>query len=1442
MAIVAAGLVIGGCWGSKSDVGVRSGALLGTPMFTPSSGAVGDTITVTGTNVGDLFTGVSFAVSTSDNSLTAGSSFARIDKDTVTAQVPLGCLSGRIAGYVGSAGFGVDLGTFTVTSPGAPTITSFQDQVSNIRVYGTNFTGTTAVAIGGTAVTKYRLEGDGQLLLFPPSGINGTITITNTVGNVTSVASVTRVPRPVVTDISPTMPSEGDTLTLTGTGLDSITQIFCDNKLQLTPATQSATEITLVVPAGWFGCWLSLSGPAGGLSTAYIDFVPKTAPIVSGYSPTTGTIDTQPTLTGTKLGLLSGVEVDGVLVNGTASTDGTSYTFTLPSTTTAGVLKAVSPFGTQTLSPSFSLTVDPASRIDSTTPYRLAEGDTLTIKGAGFPDEVLTVYFPSGTGTIQATATRVDATTLTVVVPLFTAAGPISVSSLNSYAYGGFIEPILAAPTITDVTPLTAAIGDQITITGTNLLFAQAVRVGSTWVAPNRTYFGSLTFYLPAVTSGSQEVEVVTRSGSVISTQTFVVAAVPVLTSFSPVVAKPGDLVTVTGTALDQIEDLEVNGRNFNRCSSTCDAKCFCLVNPTQVTFLAPVSKAPALLTAYHPAGYVKSAQALTVSDGVPPIINYVSNTQLASGFPLVVFGDHFSGMLSVQIGGEPVSYTLANDYLVIQYDSSTSGAIASGKIKLTTVSGSVESAQTITMVPAPAGPGAVVIDSVTPAEVLPGDTIVVKGSGLAQFTSAKWSGGAAGSGSVAVKVVSDGELQITPTGFFRWIWLEAKNATLPLPVRSKAQALPQVVGFEPSTVYPGQWLRLFGVNTPASLTLEVGGQIWSLRQYDFAFTVPFDAVSGSLKAINELGPTATIGTVTVLPAAAAFTLSSPSAAIGDKVTISGIGLGDEIADLGGGPWNARRLDANTIEVIVPQDAATGVLQPCGHGSTPELQITTGGAPIVNAVYEEPFDEFTQRTLVGSNLLGTRRVSIGGRSLPFTVRGDDAVRVQLVPGLSNQPFVVENAQGRTVTSFSLAGGRPTVTSISKTNANVGDTITITGTNLGSVTNIIFAGVESGRNRLVTQNSSTSISFLVDAGMPSSRLQLWYEAVNRDPIEVTPLFTVNAGALPTVSEQVHVYAVSDHQVTVRGQNFTGLSAVTVGGVPAQGVSLQSSEQVTFVVPTDASSGPIVIKTAAGEVTAGQFTALDQSGPAATLTAATPSAGAPGTRVVLSGTQLETVTMRVGGQYFKRLIPGATKALFEVPAVTTDLRSGEIELVMGDGRVIKTGLQWTQLARLAVLDAQPVGAQPGDTITLTGDDFWGTTSVTIGGVAVDFTVVDNKTIEVTAPDAAVSGTIVVSKDDETFETTFSYSTTDAPDMAVSPDLSAPAGGDMATSATDDAGTSTVDSGSPTDGSIPDMTTGKPKNKGCTVGGDAPISSTMLLFSALLLARLLRRRLSA
>jgi hypothetical protein len=124
--------------------------------------------------------------------------------------------------------------------------------------------------------------------------------------------------------------------------------------------------------------------------------------------------------------------------------------------------------------------------------------------------------------------------------------------------------------------------------------------------------------------------------------------------------------------------------------------------------------------------------------------------------------------------------------------------------------------------------------------------------------------------------------------------------------------------------------------------------------------------------------------------------------------------------------------------------------------------------------------------LTGHNLSGATQIVINGVPAVFnyTLFSDTYAVVQvpavipfpIIPAEKQNTIEYVTKQGSTIFPFSVTAPAPTVTAISNENANMGDLVTISGTNLFLLTKLLYAGIEI--TDYTSSNDGTYVSFIL----------------------------------------------------------------------------------------------------------------------------------------------------------------------------------------------------------------------------------------------------------------------------------------------------------------------------------------------------------------------------
>ena len=251
--------------------------------FTPTSGPVGTSVTINGTNLSGA-TAVTF-------NGTNQPTFTVVSATQITAAVPAGATTGAIA--VTTA---VDTATsatnFTVTAP-APTVTGFTPTSgpvgTSVTINGTNFTGATNVKFNTTNQPAFTVVSATQITAAVPAGATtGKISVTTPGGTGQSATNFTVIGAPTITSFTPTSGPVGTSVTINGTNFTGATAVTFNGSNQPAFTVNSATKITAAVPTGATTGKISVTAP-GGTATSAGDFTVTIVTATAIYLSPSGT-------------------------------------------------------------------------------------------------------------------------------------------------------------------------------------------------------------------------------------------------------------------------------------------------------------------------------------------------------------------------------------------------------------------------------------------------------------------------------------------------------------------------------------------------------------------------------------------------------------------------------------------------------------------------------------------------------------------------------------------------------------------------------------------------------------------------------------------------------------------------------------------------------------------------------------------------------------------------------------------------------------------------------------------------------------------------------------------------------------------------------------------------------------------------------------------------
>src|ERR1700678_2929577 len=295
----------------------KSFTVVSAPSITslsPTSGAVGAPVTVTGTNFGSTQ-----GSSTVKFNGTAGTPTSWT-ATSIKVPVPTGATTGNIVVF--ASGVNSNGESFTVVP--TPNITSLSPTSgavgASVTITGTNFgsaQGTSTLKFNTTAVTATSWTATSIVATVPTGATTGNVVVTVS-GVASNGQSFTVVSAPSITSLSPTSGAVGTPVTVTGTNFGSTqgSSTVKFNGTAGTPTSWTATSIKVPVPTG------ATTGNvvvfASGVNSNGQSFTVVGAPSITSLSITTGAVGASVTIAGTNFGSTQGSNT--VKFNGTTAT------------------------------------------------------------------------------------------------------------------------------------------------------------------------------------------------------------------------------------------------------------------------------------------------------------------------------------------------------------------------------------------------------------------------------------------------------------------------------------------------------------------------------------------------------------------------------------------------------------------------------------------------------------------------------------------------------------------------------------------------------------------------------------------------------------------------------------------------------------------------------------------------------------------------------------------------------------------------------------------------------------------------------------------------------------------------------------------------------------------------------------------------------------------
>jgi hypothetical protein len=459
--------------------------------------------------------------------------------------------------------FDISNTNFTISPPAVgPTITSFSPTGGAVgavvTLLGSNFTGATQVTVNGVVVTAFTVNSANQITFTVPAGATtGPIVVTGPTGTGTSATSFVIGNPPTITSFSPTSGAAGTSVVITGTNFTSASAVAFNGTNAPTFTVNSATQITVTVPAGATTGTITVTTPIASATSANV-FTVIAPPTIISFTPAAGQPGTVVVITGANFTGATTVAFNGTNAPVFTVNSGTQITVTVPAGTTTGNITVTGPGGTGTSATPFvvppindqcsaALPLTCGQTLNGTTVGSTATGDPTGSCGGESIDAGGVFYSIQGTGGSITLSLCSAGTSYDTKLFVYTGscgaltcvtgnddvtctarqyASAVTFPSVAGTTYLVFVTGYQAnvgtfsltatcaavAPSITTLSPSTGPVGTAMTITGTNFTGTTTVSINGVSVPFTFVNSTTITVTIPAGTT-SGNVVVTTPGG-----------------------------------------------------------------------------------------------------------------------------------------------------------------------------------------------------------------------------------------------------------------------------------------------------------------------------------------------------------------------------------------------------------------------------------------------------------------------------------------------------------------------------------------------------------------------------------------------------------------------------------------------------------------------------------------------------------------------------------------------------------------------------------------------------------------------------------------------------------------------------------------------------------------------------------------------------------------
>lgn len=310
---------------------------------------------------------------------------------------------------------------------------------------------------------------------------------------------------------------------------------------------------------------------------------------------------------------------------------------------------------------------------------------------------------------------------------------------------------------------------------------------------------------------------------------------------------------------------------------------------------------------------------------------------------------------------------------------------------------------------------------------------------------------------------------------------------------------------------------------------------------------------------------------------------------------------------------------------------------------------TTPTTPSISSFSPASGPVGTSVVITGARFTGATAVRFNNTAAAFTVNSATQITATVPTGATTGKISVVTAAGTATSSANFTVGSvnvnaPTLSSFSPASvASSGVWVTLNGKNLTTGITVKFNGVTAAD----VVGYGTYAYALVPTGATTGPITVTNSYGTAT--SATSLVIGSTTTAPTVSSMSPVSGPVGTNVTIEGTNLSG-ATVRFNNTTAT-LTSNTATQIVTKVPTGATTGTVTVTTSGGSVNAGTFTVSTTPIPAPTVSSFSPSSGAVGAAVTITGTNLSGATVRFNNTTATLTSSTATQIVTTVPTGAT-----------------------------------------------------------------------------------------------------------------------------------------------------------------------------------------------